>query len=188
MGQDDSEGAGRRPPAADGPGVGAGNDPRTTADWLNWLKERLYATITMISVVIGLTAAEHPTPAGAATSVAAAAGGLWLATLVADEQAHRTVHGRIATGAELRRMLWVSSPLLLSAVGPLILIGSAALDVMDLEAALFAAAGVNVAGLFAWGCYGGVRMGNSIRAAVLAGVFDAVIGLAVALVKAAAGH
>ncbi|MEJ8667737.1 hypothetical protein WKI71_01575 [Streptomyces sp. MS1.AVA.1] len=121
--------------------AGAGKDPRTTADWLNWLKERLYATITMISVVIGLTVAEHPSAAGAAASVAAAAVGLWLATLVADEQAHRTVHGRVATGAELRRMLWVSSPLLLSAVGPLVLIGSAALDVMDLDTALFVAAG-----------------------------------------------
>ncbi|WP_406419147.1 hypothetical protein [Streptomyces sp. NBC_01614] len=188
MGHDDSEGAGGPPLPAGGPVAGAGKDPRTTADWLNWLKERLYATITMISVVIGLTVAEHPSSAGAAASVAAAAVGLWLATLVADEQAHRTVHGRVATGAELRRMLWVSSPLLLSAVGPLVLIGSAALDVMDLDTALFVAAGVNVAGLFGWGWYGGVRMGNSTMAGVLAGVLDAVIGLAVALVKAAAGH
>ncbi|MFF5483494.1 hypothetical protein ACFY5C_40125 [Streptomyces sp. NPDC012935] len=188
MGHDDSEGIGGLPLPAGGPGAGAGKDPPSTADWLNWLKERLYATITMIAVVIGLTAAEDPSSAGAATSVAAAAGGLWLATIVADEQAHRTVHGRIATGAELRRMLWVSSPLLLSAVGPLILIGSAALDVMDLDTALFAAAGVNVATLFGWGWYGGARMGNSTAAAVLAGVLDAVIGLAVALVKAGAGH
>ncbi|WP_405592821.1 hypothetical protein [Streptomyces sp. NBC_01092] len=188
MGHDDSEGAGRPPLPAGGPAAVAGNDPRTTADWLNWLKERLYATITMISVVIGVSAAEHPTPAGAAVSVATAAVGLWLATLVADEQAHRTVHGRVATGSELRRMLWVSSPLLLSAVGPLVLIGSAALDVMDLETALFAAAGVSVAGLFGWGCYGGIRMGNGTTVALLAGAVDAAIGVAVALVKAAAGH
>ncbi|MEV6397862.1 hypothetical protein AB0M39_24335 [Streptomyces sp. NPDC051907] len=188
MGQDDSEGAGREPLPVDGSAAAAGDSRQATADQLNWLKERLYATITMISVVIGLSAVEHATPAGAAASVTAAAVGLWLATLVADEQAHRTVHGRVATGAELRRMLWVSSPLLLSAVGPLLLIGAAALDVMYLETALFTAAGVSVASLFGWGWYGGVRMGNGTAVALLAGALDAAIGLAVALVKAAVSH
>lgn len=186
MAHDSTEG--RRPRPAGASGSAAGKGTEHPADRLGWLKERLYATITMISVVIGLSAAEHPSPTGAAASVAAAAIGLWLATLVADEQAHRTVHGRIATRAELRRMLWVSSPLLLSAVGPLILIGAAALDVMYLETALFAAAGVSVAGLFGWGWYGGVRLGNGTAVALLAGALDAAIGLAVALVKAAAGH
>ncbi|MGW0853946.1 hypothetical protein [Streptomyces sp. NPDC002690] len=179
---------GRGPHPADAAGTGTGRDAEQPAEWLNWLKERLYATITMISVVIGLSAAEHPTPAGAAASVAAAAIGLWLATLVADEQAHRTVHGRIATRAELRRMLWVSSPLLLSAAGPLILIGAAALGVMHLETALFAAAGVSVAGLFGWGWYGGIQLGNGAAIALLAGALDAAIGLVVAVVKAAVSH
>lgn len=53
---------------------------------------------------------------------------------------------------------------------------------------LLAAALVSVAGPFAWGCYGGVRMGVGILAAVLAGALDAEIGRAVALVKEAAGH
>ncbi len=114
--------------------------------------------------------------------------GLWLATLVADQQAHRVVHGRLATGAELRHMLWVGSPLLLSAVAPLILIASSALGVMELRTALYASAGVSVASLFGWGWYGGVRMGSGAAVAVLAGALDAAIGLAVALVKAAAGH
>ncbi|MEU8523503.1 hypothetical protein [Streptomyces sp. NBC_01216] len=81
----------------------------------------------MISVVVGLSAARHAEPAGAAATVLTAAVGLWLASLAADQQAHRVVHGRLATGAELRRMLWVSGPLLLSAVGPLLLVCAAAL-------------------------------------------------------------
>ncbi|AQT75799.1 MULTISPECIES: hypothetical protein [unclassified Streptomyces] len=152
------------------------------------LKERLYATITMISVVIGLAVSEHAGAAGAAATVLTAAVGLWLAALVADQQAHRVVHSRLATGGELRHMLWVSSPLLLSAVGPLILIAASALGVMALQTALYASAGVSVAGLFGWGWYGGVRMGSGAVVAVLAGALDAAIGLAVALVKAAAGH
>ncbi|MFE0580025.1 hypothetical protein [Streptomyces sp. NPDC058874] len=166
----------------------AGSPAEAAAAAAARLKERLYATITMISVVIGLAVSEHADTAGTAATVLTAAIGLWLATLVSDQQAHRVVHGRLATGGELRHMLWVSSPLLLSAVGPLILIAASALGVMALQTALYASAGVSVASLFGWGWYGGVRMGGSAPLAVLAGGLDATIGLAVALVKAAAGH
>jgi hypothetical protein len=151
------------------------------------LKERIYATITMIAVVVGLSAS-HPSPAGAAATVLTAAVGLWLAALVADQQAHRTVHRRFATGGELRRMLYVSSPLLSCAVGPAVTIALAALEVMALDTALQVAAGVAIASLFVWGCVGGLRMGGGTLVALLAGLVDAVIGVAVALVKAAAGH
>ncbi|MFJ9644050.1 hypothetical protein ACWEPM_16975 [Streptomyces sp. NPDC004244] len=152
------------------------------------LKERLYATITMISVVIGLGAGGHVDAADAALTVVTASVGLWLAALTADQQAHRVVHGTLATGRELRSMLFVSSPLLLSAVGPLLLVGISALGVMALDTALATAAAVNVGTLFAWGCYGGVRMGSGTLVALVAGGIDAAIGTAVALVKAAAGH
>lgn len=152
------------------------------------LKERLYATITMISVVIGLAAAPNAGAGGAAATVATASLGLWLAALVADQQAHRVTHGTLAKGPELRTMLFVSSPLLLSAVGPLLLIGLGALGVMSLRTALLTAAGVSVATLFAWGYFSGVRMGGGTVFALLAGGIDAAIGTAVALVKAAAGH
>ena len=64
----------------------------------------------------------------------------------------------------------------------------AALGVMSLQAALLTAAGVGIASLFLWGCVGGLRMGGGTLLALLAGLVDAVIGVAVALVKAAAGH
>lgn len=52
------------------------------------LKERIYATITMISVVIGLGGSSHVAVLGSAATVTTAAVGLWLASLVADQQAH----------------------------------------------------------------------------------------------------
>jgi hypothetical protein len=143
------------------------------------LKERIYATITMIAVVVGLSLGD----VGSLGAV-----GLWLAAFVADQQAHRTVHRHLATGRELRRMLYVSSPLLSCAVGPAVLIALAALDVLSLHAALLAAAGVGVVSLFLWGCLGGLRMGGGALTALVAGFADAAIGVAVALVKAAAGH
>ncbi|GAB7110703.1 hypothetical protein JCM4814A_90200 [Streptomyces phaeofaciens JCM 4814] len=151
------------------------------------LKERIYATITMIAVVVGLSLGEVSS-LGAVATVLTTALGLWLAAFVADQQAHRTIHGHLATGHELRRMLYVSSPLLSCAAGPAVLIGLAALDVLSLDTALTVAAGVSVISLFLWGCLGGLRMGGGALGAVLAGLADAAIGVAVALVKAAAGH
>ncbi|MFD9397079.1 hypothetical protein ACFWBB_42005 [Streptomyces sp. NPDC060000] len=151
------------------------------------LKERIYATITMIAVVVGLSSGDVGS-LGAVATVLTTALGLWLAAFVADQQAHRTVHGHLATGHELRRMLYVSSPLLSCAVGPAVLIALAALEVFSVHTALLVAAWVGVVSLFLWGCLGGLRMGGGALAAVVAGILDAVIGVAVALVKASAGH
>lgn len=151
------------------------------------LKERIYATITMISVVIGLSVTE-PGALGALVTVLTTAVGLWAAAFVADTQAHRVLHGRFARGRELRRTLYVSSPLLSCAIGPAVMIGLAALDVMSLSTALQTAAGVAVASLFLWGYVGGLRMGGGTGMALLAGLVDAGIGMAVAVVKATAGH
>ncbi|GGX90737.1 hypothetical protein [Streptomyces fructofermentans] len=151
------------------------------------LKERIYATITMIAVVVGLSLG-HAGPTGALATVLTTALGLWLAAFVADQQAHRTVHRHLATGRELRRMLYVSSPLLSCAVGPAVMIALAALDVLSLSAALLTSAGLGVVSLFIWGCTGGVRMGGGLLLATLAGLLDAAIGVAVVLVKVSAGH
>ncbi|GAA2766996.1 hypothetical protein GCM10010103_60370 [Streptomyces paradoxus] len=167
-----------------GADVPAGTEAGVLADRL---KERIYATITMIAVVVGLSLGDVGS-LGAVATVLTTALGLWLAALVADQQAHRTVHRHLATGRELRRMLYVSSPLLSCAVGPAVLIALAALDVLSLDAALMTAAGVGVFSLFLWGCVGGLRMGGGAVAATVAGLVDAAIGVAVALVKAAAGH
>ncbi|MGW1818733.1 hypothetical protein ACWCQM_34885 [Streptomyces sp. NPDC002125] len=151
------------------------------------LKERIYATITMIAVVVGLSLS-NAGAAGALATVLTTALGLWLAALVADQQAHRTVHRHFARGHELRRMLYVSSPLLSCAVSPSVMIALAALDVLYLSTALMTAAVLGVVSLFLWGCVGGVRLGGGVFTAVLAGVADAAIGVAVVLVKVSAGH
>ncbi|MFI8004902.1 hypothetical protein [Streptomyces sp. NPDC086010] len=162
----------------------SGPDASVLADRL---KERIYATITMIAVVVGLSFSEAGAT-GAFATVLTTAFGLWLAALVADQQAHRTVHRHLATGRELRRMLYVSSPLLSCAVGPAVMIALAALGALSLSAALLTAAGIGVVSLFAWGCAGGLRLGGGVLLALLAGLLDATIGVAVALVKASAGH
>ncbi|MEU7037418.1 hypothetical protein ABZ958_27540 [Streptomyces sp. NPDC046237] len=159
----------------------------TTSTLASRLKERIYATITMIAVIVGLTAG-HAGPAGAAATVVTTALALWMAAFTADQQAHRTVHRSFATGSELRRMLYVSSPLLSCAVAPSVMIALAALGTMSLHTALLTAAWLAIASLFLWGFIGGLRMGGGRLLALIAGAVDAAIGVAIALVKAGAGH
>ncbi|WP_406002632.1 hypothetical protein [Streptomyces sp. NBC_00829] len=151
------------------------------------LKERIYATITLAAVVVALSDA-HVGPQDAALTVTVTALGVWLATLVADEQSHRAVSGRGANRAEIRTALYVSAPLLLSAVGPLVLIGVSALGAMELDTALLISAGVEVAALFLWGWRTGLRMGNGPLSALVSGLVDTVIGVGVVAVKLLAGH
>ncbi|MEU3298825.1 MULTISPECIES: hypothetical protein [unclassified Streptomyces] len=152
------------------------------------LKERIYATITLAAVVVALSETDHPEHLEAALTVAVTALGVWLATLVADEQSHRALTRRNATWAEIRTALHVSSPLLLTAVGPLVLIGLSALGALGLETALLISAGVEVATLFLWGWRTGLRMGNGPLSALISGLIDTVIGVGVVAVKILAGH
>jgi hypothetical protein len=152
------------------------------------LKERIYAALTIIAVALGLALSGSATHLAAALSVVGTSLGLWLATIAAEEQAHRTVHGHLMDAAELRHMLFVSSPLLTAAVGPLVLVGLSALGALPLTAALYVSVGVDTAGLFVWGCLSGRRMGASVPGAVLVGLIDLLIGGIVIGIKLAAGH
>ncbi|MEV7991891.1 hypothetical protein AB0O67_08230 [Streptomyces sp. NPDC086077] len=152
------------------------------------LKERIYATLTLTAVVVALVETEHPEHLESALTVAVTALGVWLATLVADEQSHRALTGRSTSPQELRTAVYVSSPLLLTAAGPLVLIGVSALGALELGTALLISAGVEVGTLFLWGWRSGLRMGNGRLNALFSGLVDTLIGVGVVAVKLLAGH
>ncbi|MFC4911123.1 hypothetical protein [Actinomadura gamaensis] len=178
-----------RTPDADASGSAGAIDPETRVEIMaERLKERIYATITMVAVLVGLALGGHAGPAGAALSVAGTAVGLWLATLVADAQSASAVHGRRHSRFAVLRSLYVSSPLLLSAVSPLLLIGVSGLGLVKLNTALWTATGLNVLSLFLWGFVSGRRMGDRLVTALVAGLSDTAIGAVVVAVKVLAGH
>jgi hypothetical protein len=142
----------------------------------------------VVAVLIDLAESGPVSHADAVWSALGTSVGLWLAALVADQQAHRVVHQRLARGSDMRRMLYVTSPLLLSAVGPLIFVGVSAVGLMSVHAALLTAVAVDLAELFAWGCLSGLRMGGGFPAAVVAGIADLVIGATIVAVKVAVAH
>ncbi|MER5726890.1 hypothetical protein ABT084_00815 [Streptomyces sp. NPDC002138] len=152
------------------------------------LKERIYASLTLLAVLVGLAQGGHPTHRGAAVSVVVTALGLWLATLVADVQAHPVAHGRRPTVREVRRALFTSSPLLTCAVGPVLLIGLSAAGVMELTTALWISVGSEVVALALWGFVGGRRVGAGPVRALVTAALNTAIGLGVVAVKLLAGH
>jgi hypothetical protein len=152
------------------------------------LKERIYAELTVVAVVLGLAAGGAESAGAAALSVAGTVLGLWLATVAADHQAHLAAYGHRPRGHELRRMLFVASALFIAAVGPLLLIGVAALGVLDLTTALYVSAGISLLIMFAWGLGIGRRMGSGLVAALVSGLVNVAIGLVVIAVKLLAGH
>ncbi|WP_327350604.1 hypothetical protein [Streptomyces sp. NBC_01304] len=152
------------------------------------LKERIYAAITMLAVSVGLAQNAETRHGTAALYVSGTALGLWLATLVADAQAHRAVQQRLPNRREVRQLLFVSSPLLSCAAGPLLMVALSAWGALDLTTALWIAVGVDVAALAAWGFAGGRRMGGGVLLSCVAGLLDAAIGLGVVMVKVVTGH
>ncbi len=152
------------------------------------LKERIYAVITMIAVLVALTDDDTLTTPGAAWSIAGTALGVWLATLVADLQAQRVVRPAAARHGHLRMTLYTTVPQLLSAVVPLLFTALAGLGLLALQTALLAAVAVELAGLFAWGLLGGLRLGGNLLTAVAAGTADLVIGVIIVSVKVAVSH
>lgn len=152
------------------------------------LKERIYASLTLLAVLVGLAESGHATHTGAVVSVAVTALGLWLATLVADLQAHPVAHGRQPTVREIRYTLFTSSPLLTSAVGPLLLIGLSAMGALELTTGLWISVGSEVAALALWGFVGGRRVGAGRLRATVTSALSALIGLGVVGVKLLAGH
>lgn len=170
-----------------GPRRGTEEDERrqTTARQLH---ERIYATLTMVAVLIGLA---EDGPVGYRDAVWACVGtavGLWLATMVAEQQSFQVVHQHIARGRHLRWMVYATSPLLLSAVGPLVFIGVSALGAMSLHNALLTSVGMDLAELFAWGCVSGARIGGGVLATAGWGLANLVIGAGIVVLKVASVH
>jgi hypothetical protein len=147
-----------------------------------WLRERVYATLTMLAAVVGL-AAEHVSDLAAAVTIVSTAVGVWLTALVSEEQAHRVRHGRLANRSELQHILYITSPMLTSAVGPLVMVEISVLGALALSTALYVSAVVDALSLFGWSYYSGLRMGGGAVASTVAGLINITVGAAIIVVK-----
>lgn len=108
------------------------------------MKERIYATITLLAVIATLwhDAAAH-TVIGSIGAVIGAVAALWLATIISTRLSHRAVHGRRITYREYAHSVYAASGLLAPAAFPVLIIAGSATGLYELKTAL----AVGLAGL-----------------------------------------
>ncbi|UXA13740.1 hypothetical protein KXD97_08155 [Mycobacterium sp. SMC-8] len=105
------------------------------------LRERLYGAISCLATLVVLTRYTEDDTSGWARmlDVGITMGGLWAASLLADWVAHMSVHGQNPRGVQLWRMLQASGQILQAALLPLLALGTAAINLLDTDTAMWIA-------------------------------------------------
>lgn len=115
------------------------------------LKERIYVTFTALAVVIALDAHGEANAGQALTTLLITVLGTLLAVFIADVLARMTVHERVLSRDELRRVLGVTLGSIGAVALPVIFLGVGALGLWADDAALRASVIALVVGLIVTG-------------------------------------
>lgn len=147
------------------------------------LKERIYATLALLAVLLTVDA-DSTTPFKSAALVGGTALSLWLASLVSSQMSHRIIMRQMnleRTQLELRSFR--RSPLLLAAVMPVLLLLSAGLPGISMQRAIDLAVGFSLLLLIGWSLLAAraMRAGPLVMFAVAA--IQLGIGLAIVAIK-----
>lgn len=150
------------------------------------LKERIYASLALLAVLLTLDP-KHSTPLHAATIIGGTALSLWLASLVSSQMARRMVFGQ-PDAKQFEEDQQRHSPLLASAILPLILVGLSALHVMSLERAMTISIWTILLALIGWSLASARSMHASRLATFLLAGISLLIGLGIVALKAVLSH
>lgn len=151
------------------------------------MKERVYATITLLAVLAASW--QHTTSIKAAlVYVAGTVIALWLATLIAARMSYRAVHGRTIELREYRKFIFTSSGLLGPAIAPIILILVSLTGLYTLSAALVASVVVLLLSLFVMSFTAGLKIYDSIPRLVMVSFLEMSVGVGVIVLKLAVGE
>jgi small-conductance mechanosensitive channel len=102
-----------------------------------YLKERIYATLTGLAIVLVFTAnSEHHDASGSFLTLVIGVLAIAAAGYLSDLVAHTAVHGALPHGAEHRIMLRIALGALSTVAVPAIMLGLAWAGVLQLETAL----------------------------------------------------
>lgn len=153
------------------------------------MKERVYATITLLAVIAAhwQTTAHHSVKA-TVFAVGGSAVALWLATLVASRMSYRAVHGKSMRTREYRKVVFTSSGLLAPAIAPILIILGSLTGLYDLHAALTASMVILLMSLFLLSFAAGRQIYNSLGRLLLMSTLEMSVGVGVILLKLAVGE
>jgi hypothetical protein len=151
------------------------------------LRERIYATITLLAVVAALW--QHPDehqPLGAIGVILGTVVALWLATLVAARISYTAVHGNgVYKEPKYLEASKAASGLLTPATAPIVFILLSTTGIFSLKAALLIGVISLLASLFFFSVMSGSRVTDSRVKLLVFSAMQTLIGIGVVLLKLA---
>lgn len=153
------------------------------------MKERVYATITLIAVVASLwQTADHHSVRGAVAAIVGTVIALWVATIISARVSHRAVHKSSMNQVSLAKLLFTSSGLLAPALLPTILVAVSATGLITLKTALFASLIALLLSLFTLSFMGLRRIYTSIPRIMIISALETLVGIGVVVLKLLVGE
>jgi hypothetical protein len=153
------------------------------------MKERIYATITLLAVIVSLwqTAGHHTVP-GAVASIVGTVLALWLATLVSARMSHRAVHREGMSERSSARLLFASSGLFAPAAAPVVLLLVSGTGLIGIRAALTASVAALLLSLFLLSFVAARRIYGRTGQVVLISLAEMLVGIGVVALKLVTGE
>lgn len=153
------------------------------------MKERVYATITLLAVIAAhwQTNSHHSVKA-TVFAIGGSALALWLATLISARMSYRAVHGRAVKSTEYRKIAFTSSGLLAPAIAPIVLILGSLTGIYTLQMALTASMVILLMSLFLLSFAAGRRIYDNIGRLLVVSALEMSVGVGVILLKIAVGE
>lgn len=153
------------------------------------MKERIYATITLLAVIAALwqTSAHH-TVRGAVFTIIGSAVALLLATLISARMSYRAVHGKRIDSKEYQHTIFTSSGLLAPAIAPTVIILGSLTHIYTLKSALMASMIVLLASLFFISFNAARRIYTSTSRLLIVSLLETGVGVGVIALKLLVGE
>ncbi len=154
-----------------------------------FLKERIYATITLIALLVTLWhGADHFTAKDAIFSIIGTVVALWLAIGIASRMSYQVAHSKRMSTREYFTILRSHSALLAPAFPVIILILISMTGLFSLETALLTSVVVLLLSFVGFSLLAGRRMQSSWTEIAITSGFEIALGLGVIALKIFAGH
>lgn len=153
------------------------------------MKERVYATITLLAVIAALwqTSAHHSVR-GAVLTIVGTVVALFLATLISARMSYRAIHSKSIEPRQYQHVIFTTSGLLAPALAPVLIILGSLTKLYDLKAALVASMIVLLLSLFLLSFNAGRQIYTSTSRLLLVSFLEMSVGLGVILLKLATGE
>lgn len=152
------------------------------------LKERIYATLALIAVLISIDA-EHTSPFKAAFLVVGTIVSLWAASIVATLMSRRVIyHDSLDPHPEREHHVRKHAPMLAALVFPVFMIALSAIKILSLNAAVVISIASAVLLLVVWSVLSARSMKATKFPTLVLVITEVMIGLAVVGLKLLTAH